>query len=292
MARSRSSRGQGARGHRVGASGSVLAQRGRQPAPQPGSAWLGARRAARSEQAGASAAAWRPPRPPPSLGTKNSGGAGVVQDASKQALSPQKNSPLGARSAKRRRRRRRRRGGAGTHQPASRGHRPCSSPWGRHRPRSPKRQQGRGASRGLRSAASRYQALQRAGALPGSAAAACPPGRLLLQGQELGVSPPKPRAAGTFARLRPQRWHAGTRGGGGGAAELPGGRGRSACTTESASEARAARLRNLTNIRPVPPGLSPPPRRCALPARATRQGLVPSPRPRFGALVAPRGALG
>lgn len=65
MARSRSSRCQGARGHRVGASGSVLAQRGRQPAPQPGSAWLGARRAARSEQAGASAAAWRHPRLPP-----------------------------------------------------------------------------------------------------------------------------------------------------------------------------------------------------------------------------------
>lgn len=201
MARSRSSRGQGARGHRVGASGSVLAQRGRQPAPQPGSAWLGARRAARSEQAGASAAAWRPPRPPPSLGTKNSGNAGVVQDASKQALSPQKNSPLGARSAKRRRRRRRRRGGAGTHQPASRGHRPCSSPWGRHRPRSPKRQQGRGASRGLRSAASRYQALQRAGALPGSAAAACPPGRLLLQGQELGVSPPKTPCRGDLCKV-------------------------------------------------------------------------------------------
>lgn len=108
-----------------------------------------------------------------------------------------------------------------------------------------------------------------------------------------GARPPqKPRAAGTFARLRPQRWHAGTRGGGGGAAELLGGRGCSACTTESVSEARAARLRNLTNIRPVPPGLSPPPRRCALPARATRQGLVPSPRPRFGASVAPRGALG
>lgn len=65
MARSRSSRCQGARGHRVGASGSVLAQRGPQPAPQPGSAWLGARRAARSEQAGASAAAWRPPGPLP-----------------------------------------------------------------------------------------------------------------------------------------------------------------------------------------------------------------------------------
>lgn len=186
MARSRSSRCQGARGHRVGASGSVLAQRGPQPAPQPGSAWLGARRAARSEQAGASAAAWRPPGPLPGhqkiLATQ-----GLCRTQASERFLPEK---LPARSKKRQEEEEEaERRGAGTHQPASRGHRPRSSPWGRHRPRSPQRQQGRGASRGLRSAASRYQALQRAGALPGSAAAACPPGRVLLQGQELG--PPK-----------------------------------------------------------------------------------------------------
>lgn len=228
------------------------------------------------------------PRPPP-WAPKNSGDAGVVQDASKRALSPRK-TPRSEQEAPR--------GGGGGGEEGGWDPPTCIS-----RASSPLQPMGQApASFPPEAAGSGCEPRAAVGCKPLSGSAACrgssglgcsrvPP--RTGPAARAGARPPqKPRAAGTFARLRPQRWHAGTRGGGGGAAELLGGRGCSACTTESVSEARAARLRNLTNIRPVPPGLSPPPRRCALPARATRQGLVPSPRPRFGASVAPRGALG
>lgn len=228
MVTTRSSRCQGARGHRVGASGSVLAQRGPQPAPQPGSAWLGARRAAGFGPAGASTAAWQPPAPPGrqklrrrrGCAGRNPAGADPKRQSHPHAPTPAsafslENSPLGAKSAKSRRRR----GGPGTHRRTDL-HLVGIVP-------APAHGAGTGLQRGPASfppdaAVSGCEPWAAVGCKPLSGSAACrgasglgcspvPRGRVLLQGQELG--PPSPVLQGPLQGSGPS---AGTQENGGG----------------------------------------------------------------------------